>query len=107
MRSDDLEDVLIEKLDEHFKTAVKDFVVKESTDTPFLHLTIEMTLYNYFVVRLAIEKNTLFFSIVQSGFQLQLFKTSLSSEDLRAAPSILDKEIRLRIPDKYLQAKGW
>jgi len=107
MRSDDLEDFLIEKLDEHFKDAVKDYVVKESTDNPFLQLTIEMTLYNYFVVRVAIEKNTMFFSIVQSGFQLQLLKVPLSDSELRVAPAALDQEVRLRIPDKYLQAKGW
>jgi len=107
MRSDDLEDTLIEKLDEHFKNAVKDFVVKESTDTPYVQLTIEMTLYNYFVIRCAIEKNTMFFSIVQSGFQLQLFKAPLSDSELNLAPATLEQEVRLRIPDKYFQAKGW
>ena len=107
MRSDDLEDALIDELDRHFKDAVKDYVVKESTDTPFLQLILEMTLYNYFVVRVAIEKNTMFFSIVQSGFQLQLFKAPLSDEEMKVAPASLDKEVRLRIPDKYLQAKGW
>lgn len=107
MRSDDLEDALIERLDEYFKNAVKDYVVKESTNTPFLLLTIEMTLYNYFVVRVTIEKNTMFFSVVQSGFQLQLFKAPLSDSELNMASVTLDKEVRLRIPDKYLQAKGW
>lgn len=107
MRNDDLEDILIDKLDKHFKNAVKDYVVKESTDTPFLQLTIEMTLYNYFVVRVRIEKNTMFFSINQSGFQLQLFQSPLSDSELNVAPSVLDNEVRLRIPDKYLQAKGW
>jgi hypothetical protein len=36
-----------------------------------------------------------------------LFKTPLSDSKLREAPATLDKEVRLRIPDKYLQAKGW
>lgn len=107
MRSDDLEDALIKKLSEHFKEAAKDYVVKDSTETPFLQLTIEMTLFNYFVVRVMVEKNTVFFSIVQSGVQLPLFKSELSDSGLDAAPSVLDSEIRLRIPDKYLRAKGW
>ena len=107
MRSDNLEDASIKILNQHFNNAVKDYVVKESTDVPFLQLAIEMTLYNYFVVKVTIEKNTMFFSIVQSGFQLQLFKAPLSDAELRMAPATLDKEIRLRIPDKYLQAKGW
>lgn len=107
MQNDDLENALIDELDNHFKDAVKDYVIKESTDTPFLQLILETTLYNYFVVRVAIEKNTIFFSIVQSGFQLQLFKAPLSDGELKAVPALLDKEVRLRIPDKYLQAKGW
>lgn len=107
MQSDNLEDLLIDKLDKYFNGAVKDYVIKESTDTPFLQLTIEMTVYNYFVVRVTIEKNTMFFSIVQSGFLLLLYRAPLSDNDLNNAPPTLDKEIRLRIPDKYLQAKGW
>ncbi|WP_051235243.1 hypothetical protein [Marinimicrobium agarilyticum] len=107
MRSNDLEDLIIDKLDNYFNGAVKDYVIKESTDTPFLQLVIEMTLYNYYVVRVAVEKNTIFFSIVQSGFQLPLFKAPLSENELETSPVELDREIRLRIPDKYLQAKGW
>ncbi len=107
MQSNDLEDVLINRLDQHFKAAVKDFVVQEATDVPFLQLTIEMTLYNYFVLRVTVEKNTMFFSIVQSGFQLQLLKFSVSENNLKLAPQLLEEEVRLRIPDKYLQAKGW
>lgn len=107
MRSDDLEDALIESLDEHFKDAVRNYVVKESTDNPFLHLIVEMTLYNYFVVRATVEKNTIFFSIVQSGFQLHLLKAPLSDSNLKTVRAALDQEVRLRIPDKYLQAKGW
>lgn len=107
MRSDDLEDVLIEKIDDYFKGGAKDYVIKESTDTPFLQLTMELTLYNFFVIRVAIEKSTMFFSIVQSGFLLPLFKKSLSESGLNEAPIILDEEVKLRIPDKYLKAKGW
>jgi len=107
MQSNDLEDLLIDKLDNYFKGAVKDYVIKESIDTPFLQLTIEMTIYNYFVLRVTIEKNTMFFSIVQSGFLLLLYRAPLTDSELNNAPPTLDKEIRLRIPDKYLKEKGW
>jgi hypothetical protein len=107
MRSDDLEDILIEKLVERFKNAAKDFAVKESTDTPYVQLTIEMSLYNYFVVSCKIERNTMFFSILQSGFQLPLFKVALSDSELNLVTATLEQEVRLRIPDKYLKEKGW
>ena len=107
MRSDVVEDSIIEELDEYFKHAVRDFVVKESSNTPALQVTLEMTLYNYFVVRVTVEKGVVFFSIVQSGFLFKLFKLELSEENLKIAPKKLDEEIKLRIPDKYLDAKGW
>ncbi|MEJ2046169.1 MAG: hypothetical protein P8X89_23175 [Reinekea sp.] len=107
MRNEDLEGMLINKFDQYFQKIAKDYVVKSSTNTPFLEMTIEMTLYNYCIVRVSVEKSTIFFSIVQSGFLLQLFKTSLSEDDLDAALLTLANEVKLRIPDKYLQAKGW
>ena len=107
MRSNDLENALIERLDKYFQNTAKDYVIKESSDIPHLILTIEMTIYNFFVVRVSIERNTVFSSIVQSGFLLPLLKNSLSDSDLDQMPEQLDKEIRLRIPDKYLKAKGW
>ncbi|MEJ2065443.1 MAG: hypothetical protein P8X74_19550 [Reinekea sp.] len=107
MRNEDLEDMLINKFDQYFQKIAKDYVVKSSTNTPFLEMIIEMTLYNYYIVRVNVEKSTIFFSIVQSGFLLQLFKTSLSEDDLDAALLTLANEVKLRIPDKYLQAKGW
>ena len=105
--SNDLEDELIGHLDKNFGKAAKDYAVKESTSTPFTQIVIELTVYNYFVVRLAVEKNTIFFSIIQSGFQMPLLKAALAAEDLDSTIKELDEEIRLRIPDKYLQAKGW
>lgn len=107
MLTDNLEDVLIDKLSAHFKGAAKDYVVKESTDIPFLQLIIELTVYNYYVIRVSAEKSTIFFSILQSGYQLPLFNIQLSDSELQKAPLTLEKEVRLRIPDKYLQAKGW
>ncbi|MFC4878199.1 hypothetical protein [Microbulbifer halophilus] len=98
---------LIKSLNEYFKDAAKDYAVNESTDSPFLYLVIEITLYNYFVVRVTVGKSTVFFSIIESGFQLQLFKNQLSISEFKLALKTLDQEIRLRIPDKYLQAKGW
>lgn len=107
MLSNQLEDILIENIDQQFKDAARDYVIKESTDTPFLQVTLEMTLYNYFVVRASIEKNTIFFSIIQSGFQFSLLDAPLSESSLKKALSNLSHEIKLRIPDKYLEAKGW
>ncbi|GGB22093.1 hypothetical protein [Agarivorans gilvus] len=107
MRSEVVEDELIGKIDSYFKEAVRDFVVTDSSDMPILQLNIEMSLYNYFVVRATIEKGMMFFSIVQSGFLFKLFKLELTEKNLELVPKMLDEEVRLRIPDKYLSAKNW
>ena len=107
MQSEILEDKLIEILDSHFGQAVNDFVVKESSDIPALQLVIEMSLYNYFVVRAFVEKRTISLSILQSGFQFKLFSISMIDESIDSIPAKLEEEVRLRIPDKYLTAKGW
>lgn len=107
MLSNQLEYILIESIDEQFKNAAKDYVIKESTDTPFLQVVLEMTLYNYFVVRASVEKNTIFFSILQSGFQFSLLDAPLSDGTLKYVLSNLSDEVKLRIPEKYLKAKGW
>ncbi len=101
------EDTLIGALDQHFKKAARDYVVKESTDTPTLQIVIEMTLYNYYVIRLFVDKSTVFCSIIQSGFQFPLIKSPLQESELQVMAQRLEHEVKLRIPDKYLAEKGW
>ena len=107
MRSVDIEDALIKEMESYFETSAKDYVVKKSTDIPFLQLTLEITLYNYVVIRATIEKETMFFSINQSGYQLPIMNCPLSVTSLSNTIYQLDQEVRLRIPDKYLNAKGF
>lgn len=107
MQCDQLEDLIINKLDNYFNKAIKDYFIKESTDLPSLQLVMEMNIYNYYVIRITVEKGILFASIVESGFLMDLFKFQISEETLEDLAQNLDSEIRLRIPDKYLIAKGW
>lgn len=107
MPNSNIGDEMVEYLDHYFGCPAKDYVIRESTATPYIQLIMEFTVYNYFVVRLTVEKNTMFFSIFQSGNELPLLKSALSIESLDSTIKNLDEEIRLRIPDKYLQAKGW
>tara|TARA_B100001093_G_C26740583_1_gene976469 strand:- start:115 stop:450 length:336 start_codon:yes stop_codon:yes gene_type:complete len=107
MRIDKLKKELINKVDEHFKNAATDYVIKESSDIPHAILRIDITFYNYCIVTLVVEKETLFFSINQSGFCFRLMKLDLTDPTLDRFCDELENEIRLRIPDKYLVAKGW
>jgi frataxin-like iron-binding protein CyaY len=107
MQSDHIEDLVIDNIKNHFGNAVKDFVIKSSTDIPFTNIVIEMSLYNYCVININVEKSTIFASIMQSGFHFSIFKDQLTESNLLQLPKHLEHEIKLRIPDKYLKAKGW
>lgn len=114
MQQNSLEDVLIDELSEHFKSTVKSYVVKRATDVPHTEILIRFIAYEYFVIDLLIEKNKIFFSIKEGDVVLKLVKSNLKEshemDKNRIGVLVLDelnKEIRLRIPDKYLVAKGW
>ncbi|CCN72828.1 hypothetical protein [Vibrio nigripulchritudo] len=102
-----IEDWVISEAENHFKDAVHDFVVKEHFDIPFCNLTIEMILYDFLLIEVHLEKGSMFFSLVHSKILFKLLSFNLSDLDMSVAMRKLDEEVRLRIPDKYLIAKGW
>jgi hypothetical protein len=107
MRSDVIEDMVVRDFKAHFKSAVDDFVVKESTDVPHTLLSLNMTVYNYFVVRLVVERGAAFASIVEAESHLQLLKMDVSGGGFELLAAAIDGELRLRIPERYLVSKGW
>lgn len=107
VQSKEVENFIIENLIEYFKDKVADFTVKESADIPYLQLKIECSFYNFYVIRFLVEKGTLFISISQSKYQFDLMKLTFKSELFYKVLEDLESELQLRIPDKYLSAKGW
>lgn len=107
MKSEYLEGIVVDKINLHFKNAVGGFIVKESTDSPHLMVTVEMILFNYQIVRVMVERGKIYCSVIQYGYQMKFCEMDLSDENINKLPFILDREVRLRIPDKYLKQKGW
>lgn len=109
-RSDVMEENMINSSKSFFGDAIKDFVVKTSTDVPSVMVSMEATVYNYFVIYLSYERSNLGASIVGgNGVLLHLVFCPFEEDqdDFSDFLTSLDKELRLRIPDKYLAAKGW
>lgn len=104
---------VIREIKQYFSKKAADFVVKRIAGEPRLEIEIEFSIYGYFVIGILIEKSTIFFTIREGGIGLKLLKSPLLSEPGEKAREIiglsaleqLDREIRLRIPDKYLQEK--
>lgn len=107
MKARELEDAIVGNFRAHFGSEVSGFTVSDVTDIPFTQVTVQMTVFNYLVVQVFIERGGIFVSILESRVALSLLSVSLSSEALLALPAQVDEEVRLRIPDKYLRAKGW
>jgi hypothetical protein len=97
----------ITEFNEFWGDKVSDFVSSDSTDVPYKMLNLEFTLYNYSLVRLTLERNTVWLSDVSKGICLKLLGNSIPSNGVGRHLPQIDNEIRLRIPDKYLEAKRW
>ena len=104
---EEMEDLLIDEFVKFWGNRVKDFVVSNSTDVPYRMLNIEFTLYNYILIRIILEHNSVFFSDVSKGICLNLLPIAIDVCEVSRCLKEIDSEVRLRIPDKYLRAKGW
>lgn len=107
MNSDTCERILIEGLKSYFASSANGLLVKAASNQPFLQIEVELILYNFMRISIFVEKHTIFYSISQSGAQLPLFKIELDKKLFIDSLPDLEKEVRLRIPDKYLKAKGY
>lgn len=108
MRARELEDYLICILDKQFQSAVSDYVISDKSDDPHTRLHLEATLYDFLVLDVLVERGAIFFALCESSIKIRLFNVPLSDLGMiERAPLRLDSEVRLRIPDKYLVAKGW
>lgn len=107
MQSESLKDFLVSGIKLHFGEAVRDFEITERVDFPYLRIVFDVTFYNFAVVRVIVERDVVFVYFMQSGVPLQMLRATLSKDYPQAIFIVLEGEIRLRIPDKYLMAKGW
>jgi len=100
---------LAEGLVRHFGKKCNDVCVKKKTDAPMGYFMIDFTLFDYFVVICEYRQGLISFSIPFGTSLIHLKNVQAKADDLdmKKLLSVLEAEIVLRIPDKYLQAKGW
>ena len=98
---------LIDSFGSFWGNKVQDYVIEELGHSPHEVLTIEFKLYNYFPIRLNLEMDKISFSIIFSHTRIMVSKHEFSFENIDNIIESFDNEILLRIPDKFLIAKGW
>lgn len=89
--------------------------MKESVDSPYLSIRANLSFYNYCVVVMHIEHGGVSFWWYLSEAVFELTRASVLVGDTGKnmerigvkTLTELDREIRLRVPDKFLSAKGW
>ena len=98
------------KMREYFGDRVKDFVIYDVDDDPnHRAFSIDFDAYNYFNIITTYEKGRFGCSIQYGKYCIGLDNSQKwwDTADFNIFFKELKEELELRIPDKYLEAKGW
>jgi hypothetical protein len=102
---EEIEKSYILEFSKFWRENAADFVISNSTNEPHKMFDLEFTLYNFCIVRITLEHNSVWVGDVSKGVFLKLLPKSISSNDVVKHLPQIDREVKLRIPDKYLEAK--
>lgn len=97
-------------LSNYFGDRIGSFTISGQRNKPFVALHMEFTVYNFYNIILNYERGSFGCAIRGGnniGIALPNSQKWYEQADLDVFVKELDKEIRLRIPDKYLEHYGW
>ena len=102
---------LCDKIEENFEERVENLSIYDVVDVPNHHMfKLNFAAYDYFWIQFNYENGLCGFSLVfNDQFGTSLGKRLAYSEitDWDSYLKDIMEEIELRIPDKFLKAKGW
>ena len=115
MQLSDFEREISRELQEFFSDRISDFTINEFSDAPILEFSADFGVYSFCVISVQISHDRVCFSWREQGYLFELTTCQLLSSVSdsggdkigKLALDKLNKEIMLRIPDKYLVAKGF
>lgn len=99
-----------DKLEEKFTDKVDDFCIMDVIDDPnHRAFSVEFEAYNYFSIRMNYDKGRFgcCISFGSKGISLENSQKWWEEADFDVFLKELQEEIELRIPDKFLKARGW
>lgn len=108
--SDEIADFVIEQLEKTFGDSVDDFGVFNIIEDPnHMHLNISFQAYNYFIILFTYDMGRFGCSIQfgQHTVGLPNSQKWFDEADFSIFFKELKEELELRIPDKFLKARGW
>ena len=107
---DEMSDYIIDEMCGYFHNKVKDFVVNNLfDDESHRSFSIEFNAYDYFPVIFNYDMGRMGYNICFGDRMIELENSQKwwDEADFNILFAELQKELELRIPDKYIQANGW
>ena len=108
-KSNEIARDIIRTAKETFNEKINNITLFNLTDEPYKMSSIKCTIYNYFVLVFNYDRGHFGCNIVcgDDAIALPNDREWDNDCDFAAFWKNVDEQIRLRIPDKYLQAYGW
>lgn len=107
---DEMTDIFIDMMMKYMDNRVRNFIVEDIYDDKNNRtFTVKYIAYNYFELKFNYDKG-LINSYIRLGdrhINLNISQEWWEKTDLEQYIIELKNELELRIPDKYLKAKGW
>ncbi|WIW70885.1 hypothetical protein [Anaerosinus gibii] len=102
-------DSIMNILKNYFREKIDGFVISDATDIPYNMFSIEFRLYNYFPIILNYDRGSFGCAISygEQGIALENSQRWYDEADMNVFVKELDEQIKLRIPDKFLDYYGW
>lgn len=96
-------------LKEFFKDKVGYFTIDNLTDTPYKMFNITFEMYNYYILIFSYSRGAIGCSIRTGGYSIDIKSSQqwYDKSDFTIFCEELAEDLESRIPDKFLQRKGW
>lgn len=99
----------IETSKKYFENRVQGFSLYDVTDEPYRMFSLKFCVYKYYIVILNYDRGHFGCSISlgTDAISLDSDKEWDDNGELHEFWADIDEQLRLRIPDKFLEANGW
>lgn len=108
-KSGQLVDEIANEFETYFGDKIDTISIYNVTDTPYPMFNFRFELYNSFIIEFSYNRGAIGCGINFGNYGVDV-KNNIGWYDLKNIGQFckeLDEDIRLRIPDKFLQRKGW
>ena len=104
----EMANLIIDLLIKEFNNKAEDFVIYNvNEDINHKQFNIDFTAYNFYICTIGYERGSFGCGIKSGGVSISLIRGWYEDLDFDIFIKDLKYELELRIPDKYLKAKGW